>query len=582
MPKNDEPRIAYRVELHDAHAHQFHVTLSIADPAATQRLSLPVWIPGSYMVREFARHLSQLQARQGGRRVALTQLDKTTWQATCKAGGAPLEVSCFAYAFDTSVRTAFFDASRAFFNGTSLCLRVEGREDEAHGLHLGTLPTGWQVATAMRAQGARRFVASSYDELVDHPFKLGRFWRGRFDAHGVPHEFVVAGAWPGFDGERLLADAKKICETQIAFWHGTNKPKPPFERYLFMLNAVDEGYGGLEHRASTALITRRRDLPQHGVSATTEGYVTLLGLISHEYFHAWNIKRLKPAELARVDYTRENYSALLWFFEGVTSYYDDLLLLRAGVVDAPRYLALLAKTINGVAATPGRQVQSVAQSSFDAWVKYYRSDENTPNATVSYYTKGALVALALDLTLRGQGAATLDDVMRWLWRVSAGGPIDEARILQALETVGDRSFAHEIEDLVHGTSELPLALLLEAAGVRSRNDKTAFTAALGLRLAEGSGGVVVRQVGAGSAAMRAGVAAGDELLAIDGWRLRRLDEAQQWLAPGRAFELLLVRDQRLHTLRVKPDATPAPTLALALDSAPPKSAAVLRRAWLGT
>jgi predicted metalloprotease with PDZ domain len=348
-----------------------------------------------------------------------------------------------------------------------------------------------------------------------------------------------------------------------------------------MLNAVDEGYGGLEHRASTALIARRRDLPQQGVAATTEGYVTLLGLISHEYFHAWNVKRLKPAELARVDYTRENYSALLWFFEGVTSYYDDLLLLRAGAIDAPRYLALLAKTINGVAATPGRQVQSVAQSSFDAWVKYYRSDENTPNATVSYYTKGALVALALDLTLRGQGEATLDDVMRWLWRVSAGGPIDEARILQALEAVAGRSFAREIGAWVHGSGELPLAPLLEAAGVRLREDKTAFTAALGLRLAEGSAGVVVRQVSAGSAAMRAGVAAGDELLAVDGWRLRRLDEAQQWRAPGRAFELLLVRDQRLHTVRVKPDATPTPTLALALEGAPSKSAAALRRAWLG-
>ena len=209
----------------------------------------------------------------------------------------------------------------------------------------------------MPGDGKQGYVAADYDELVDHPFELGRFWRGSFDAAGVPHEFVVAGAWPGFDGERLLADTRRICEAQIAFWHGTRKPKPPFDRYVFMLNAVDDGYGGLEHRASTALIARPpRPAAARPAAPTSDGYNTLLGLISHEYFHTWNVKRLKPRELARIDYTRENYTPLLWFFEGFTSYYDDLLLLRAGLIDAPRYLSLVAKTINGVAATPGPPV----------------------------------------------------------------------------------------------------------------------------------------------------------------------------------------------------------------------------------
>ena len=576
MPK---PAIRYRIELHDAHAHQFRVTLTVAHPAAAQRLSLPVWIPGSYMVREFGRHLSRLEARQGARAVALTQLDKTTWQATCR-GRAALTVSGLVYAFDPSVRTAFLDASRAFFNGTSLLLRVEGQEDTPHGLEFGSLPRGWSVATAMRRSG-RMYVAADYDELVDHPFELGRFWRGRFDAHGVPHEFVVAGAWPGFDGERLLADAEKICEAQIALWHGPRKPRAPFERYVFLLNAVDEGYGGLEHRASTALIARRRDLPQQGVAALTEGYATLLGLVSHEYFHAWNVKRLKPAALARIDYARENYTELLWFFEGFTSYYDDLVLLRAGVIDAPRYLGLLAKTLNGVAATPGRAVQSVAQASFDAWVKYYRSDENTPNATVSYYAKGSLVALAFDLTLRREGRGSLDAVMRELWRASGAGPIAEADIAAAFAAVGGRSYAREIAAWVHGTEELPLPMLLEAFGIESRRDKAGFAAALGLRLAESGSAVLVKQVLAASPAARAGVSAGDELMAVDGWRLRRLDEAQQWIAPGAAFELLVARDQRLLTLRLKPDPSPAPLLALALAAAPSSRAAGLRRAWIG-
>jgi predicted metalloprotease with PDZ domain len=439
------------------------------------------------------------------------------------------------------------------------------------------------VATSMAVHAKGGHVAADYDELVDHPFELGAFWRGDFTAHGVAHEFVVAGAWPGFDGERLLNDAKKICETHIAFWHGDHKkPKAPFDRYVFMLNAVDDGYGGLEHRASTALIAKRRDLPQQGVAVMTEGYATLLGLVSHEYFHAWNVKRLKPAELARIDYTRENHTALLWFFEGFTSYYDDLLLLRGGLIDAPRYLRLIAKTINTVAATPGRDVQSVAEASFDAWTKYYRSDENTPNATVSYYAKGSLVALALDLTLRAEGKGTLDDVMRRLWQKSRGGPIDEGDIAQALKRVGGRSFTKEIAAWVHGTDELPLPALLEAAAVTLTSEKAAYSAALGLRLAEGVNMVQVKQVLAGSVAMRAGVSAGDEALAVDGWRIRRLDEAQQWLEPGRDFELLLVRDQRLLRVTLQPGSvTASQQAALALASKPSTREATLRRAWIG-
>ena len=247
-----------------------------------------------------------------------------------------------------------------------------------------------------------------------------------------------------------------------------------------------------------------------------------------------------------------------------------------------RYLRLLAKTVNAVAATPGRLVQSVAEASFDAWVKYYRSDENTPNATISYYAKGSLVALALDLTLRREGRGTLDAVMHRLWRTSRGGPIDEGDIAAALREVGGRSYARELAAWVHGTGELPLPALLEAAGVGLRQSPASFAAALGLRLSEGPvSGVQVKSVLAGSAAARAGVSAGDELLAIDGWRIRRLDDAQHWLATAAEFELTLVRDQRLLALRVHPDAKPPTTLALALADKPAPAAASLRRGWIG-
>jgi predicted metalloprotease with PDZ domain len=572
--------IEYRVDAAEPNAHVFRVTLTLPRPAALQRVSMPVWIAGSYLVREFARHVSRLQAQQGQRRCVVDHVDKNSWVVHCE-GRAALRLSYEVYAFDPSVRAAFVDAQRGFFNGTSLLLRVQGRQAEPQRLRIGRLPRGWQVATAMPATARRHvFECADYDELVDHPVELGHFWQGEFSLRGSVHEVVVAGALPSFDGARLLADTRRICETQVAFWHG--RGKPPMARYVFMLHAVEEGYGGLEHRASTALIAARRHLPSHGMAELSEGYVTLLGLISHEYFHTWNVKRLKPREFERIDFDRENYTRLLWFFEGFTSYYDDLLLLRSGLIDAPRYLKLLGKTINTVQGTPGRLRQSVAEASFDAWVKYYRSDENTPNATISYYTKGSLVALALDLTLRAAGSGSLDEVMRRLWTRSGGGPIDEAGIAQALHEVAGRSMHGELAAWVHGTDELPLKTLLAQAGVSWLDDSSDLASELGLRVSEGAlSGVHVKSVLNGSAAEAAGVSAGDELLAIDGWRIRRLDDARAWLAVAMPFELLLVRDQRVLSLRVQPQAVAARAVSLRLADKPAPGAQALRREWLG-
>jgi predicted metalloprotease with PDZ domain len=555
------------------------------------------------LVREFGRHISGLTATQGGRELGLRQLDKTTWEVQGLGKGA-LTVRYSVYAFDTSVRTAFLNTERGFFNGTSVCLRVEGQEDEPHRLDIKALPAGWKVATAMPAvktdaQGRGRYEAADYDELVDHPFELGPFWQGRFSAHGVQHEFVVAGALPDFDGERLLADAQRICESEIAFWHANKKP--PFGRYVFMLNAVEDGYGGLEHRSSTALIAARKDLPQRGVATLSEGYVTLLGLISHEYFHTWNVKRLRPSELARIDYTQENYTELLWFFEGFTSYYDDLFLLRSGLIDEKRYFELLAKTVSTVLSWPGRKMQSLAQASFDAWVKYYRQDENTPNATISYYTKGALAALAFDLSLRSEKKGSLDEVMRALWTRSAGGPIREADFAQAMQDVGGRSHEAEIAQWIHGTDDLPLPDLLGKLGVEWKQQTATMAQRLGMKVSESAlTGIKVSQVLRGGLAEAAGLAAGDEVLALNGWRLRRLDDALRLLVlqatAGSASsgkkraaktatqaQWLISRDQRVHSLAMAwpalAETSHQGAVSLSLDAQASRAASALRSAW---
>ena len=578
------PAIRYRVELLDPNAHLYAVTLQIDRPAARQRLSLPVWIPGSYLVREFAQHLQKPVARRNGRELPLRQIDKNTWEAVSPPGQTrgPLELRYEVYAFDASVRTAWLDATRGFFNPTSLCLRVHGREQEPHGIEIPEPrhARGWQLATGLSPAQVRRngfglYTAADYDELADCPVEMGPFWSGRFKVRGVPHRFVVSGAGPGFDGERLLRDTRRICEAQIAFWHGP-KGKPPFDRYLFLLHASQDGYGGLEHRNSTALVCQRADLPQQPATPPSsvaptpkpkagDGYTTLLGLISHEYFHTWNVKRLRPSEFARYDYDRENHTQLLWFFEGFTSYYDDLFLQRAGLIDEAPYLQLLAKTINQVRQTPGRQVQSVAQASFDAWTKYYRVNENTPNATVSYYTKGALVALCLDLTLRAEGHTSLDDVMRALWSRCNAGPMREADLLAVLKALGRRSYASEIAAWVHGTGELPLADLLRRHGLHWHEEAAPLSQRLGLRVSD-AGGLVVKTVLRGSVAEAGGLAAGDEWLGVEtdpaaggdaaqGWRVRKLDDVALYTRGQPHWTALVARDGRLLRCRL---AAPAP------------------------
>ena len=562
---SSKANVHYSVELFDLNAHLYQVTLTIAEPAITQHVSLPVWIPGSYLVREFSKNFQKLTAFQGKQRLEAVQSDKCSWQIDCDAA-KPLVITYQIFAHDNSVRTAWLDDARGFFNGTSMCLRVEGQEDTPHVLALKghSSKRNWQVATGatpqkVNKQGFGSYTFFNYDELVDCPFELGTFWSGNFTVRGVKHRFVVAGATGTFDGTKLLADTQRICETEMAFWHGktaSQKNKPPFKSYVFMLNAVDDGYGGLEHRNSTALICKRQDLPRLGETKPTTGYTTLLGLISHEYFHTWNVKRLRPKEFAEFDYNQENYTELLWFFEGFTSYYDDLLLRRAGVIDDAQYLNLLCKTANQVMQTPGRKVQTVSEASFDAWVKYYRPEPNTANATVSYYTKGALVALCFDLTLRKEGKCTLDDVMRGVWLRCKAGPMSERDFASVLEELGGRSFTKEIKAWVHGTGELPVRELLTKNGVLVSDEPAQLQQRLGLRVAEVDG-INVKVVLSGGAAEKAGFAAGDEWLGITlgagssalSWRIHKLDDVTQYISEhatkNQKMTAMVARDKRL-------------------------------------
>ena len=525
--------IRYRVFARNPRAHLFKVVLTVAEPDADGcRVSLPAWIPGSYMIREFARHIVRIEAHAGHRPVRLEKLDKHTWLAAPCAG--PLTIEYEVYAWDLSVRAAHLDETHGFFNGTSVFLRVQGSNAARHEIEImrpaGRAYAAWRVATSLPraaatpALGFGAYFAGSYDELIDHPVEMGNFALGKFSACGVPHEVVITGR---HDCElaRLTADLKKVCEAQIRLFHSARATARdvPFDRYVFLVLAVGDGYGGLEHRASTALICSRNDLPEAGMKGSTEGYRTFLGLCSHEYFHAWNVKRIRPAAFAPYDLRGENYTRLLWAFEGITSYYDDLMLVRAGLITQTEYLDTIARAIRNVLCGPGRLKQSVADSSFDAWIKYYRQDENAPNSIVSYYAKGALVALCLDLLLRAgtRGERSLDDVMRLLWREYGARDlgVPEDGIEEAAYTIGGAALKPKLRvffrDAVHGTRDLPLASLLRDAGFKL-TIAPGSTPSLGARTASAPDGVRLTHVLDGGGAQTAGLSAGDVVLAVDG------------------------------------------------------------------
>ena len=426
--------VAYRIAPCDPHAHLFEVRCTVADPdAGGQAFRLPVWIPGSYLIREFARHFVAVRAETQGRSLAIAKEAKDTWRAAPSA--TPVTVIAQIYAFDLSVRTAYLDASRGYFNGPAVFLCPDGRADRRCEVEIiapdGDVGRAWRVATTLPGDerstaGFGRYHAANYDELIDHPVEMSDFASASFEAGGARHDIAVSGRHRG-DLDRLARDLARVCQWQCDLFGGAPDSRAPFDRYLFQVTAVGDGYGGLEHRSSTSLLCKRGELPQPGVAKVTDDYRRFLGLASHEYFHSWNVKRIKPAAFVPYDLGGENYTRQLWAFEGITSYYDDLALVRSGVIDHASYLELLGRAITTVLRNPGRHVQSVADSSFDAWIKHYRRDENSPNAVVSYYAKGSLVALSLDLILRANGSS-LDFAMRALWqqfgRTGTGVPED--------------------------------------------------------------------------------------------------------------------------------------------------------------
>jgi predicted metalloprotease with PDZ domain len=552
MNGTGEP-IRYTLTFTDPASHLVEVEASFPTGGQPQvELVQPVWTPGSYKVRDYSRQVEGVRAESpGGNALPVVKTRKNRWSVT--TWGAPrVHVGYRVYCREMTVRTNFVDASFALLNGAPTFLTLDEPGPRPHEVDV-VLPGGWrEIHTALAPspqKGPHAFVAPDFATLVDSPIYCGSPETYPFEIAGVPHLLVDEGEAGVWDGPRAAADCVRIVEAAVRLWGGL-----PYPRYL-VLNLVTEAGGGLEHRDCTVLMTSRWKTRKR------ESYLEWLSLVAHEHFHAWNVKRLVPRELVRPDLEEENYTRSLWVAEGITSYYDDLLVHRAGLSTRDEYLRELAKTIRAAQKTPGRRTQTLADASFDTWIKFYQPDENTPNSAISYYVKGGTVAFLLDARIRraSDGARSLDDLLRAAWERFAGerGYAPEEIEALAAEIAGEDLTAF-FDRALRSTDELDFTEVLEWWGLRFADEAkkpvepTAIPPAekagwLGATTKADGGRLVVTEVRRGTPAHDAGLAPEDELLAIDDLRVppEKLGERLGMYRPGDGVELLVARRERL-------------------------------------
>ena len=570
MSHPDLPVIQYTIWPADLYGHRFRVKLHITNPDLNgQILEMPAWIPGSYLIRDFSKHIESIEAYTTGKYikpVSLDRIDNDRWRLPQNC--AAVDIVTTVYAFDSSVRAAYLDTERAFFNASSLCLEVTGQEQLPCSLAIvapeAASAEHWSVQTSMRSvktdsQGFGFYLAKNYEDLLDHPVAMGDFQIVHWKSNGIPHRMAIQGCVNSIDSKKMGDDLQAICTSTINLFEPQSK-KAPFNQYLFLVNAVLNGYGGLEHRNSTALLCRRDQIPQSGILHEESTYREFLGLCSHEYFHAWLVKRIQPKAFQPYQLDRRNHTRLLWLFEGFTSYYDDLQLFRSKRIDLNTYLKLVADNWNGILRGPGRHKQSLADSSFDAWTKYYQADENTPNAVVSYYGKGALFALGLDLQIRAfsKNQKSLDDLMRLIWQrhgVTMDGLAEDGmdNLLSDLLGSGFTKTWHEMKvKYVFGTEDIPIQKWIGSKRIsvqakpESKLEKLKLQ--FGMRYSDANGWLKVTHVLDGGIAQAAGLSAGDLLASINGQRITsaRWDKVLAGLSENQHISICFYRDDLMH------------------------------------
>ncbi len=574
----------------DRHAHLYKVTATfpIANEASVD-LRLPVWSPGSYLIREYARHVQDLTCTdEAGKPLAIEKIDKSGWRVTSR-GAKKVIVHYRVYAYELTVRTSHLDDSHAFWNGVSTYLYIESLRAMPARVTVIAPPT-WKIAVALDRdepadpKGPPTFRAENYDVLADSPFHVGTHELIEFTAQGRPHQIAVWGKCEA-PREAIITDFTKIIDTHAAMFN-PGKGGVPYPSYTFILLLAPNGYGGLEHARSCTLLSSPFTFKPR------KRYEEFLELVSHEYFHLWNVKRIHPDVLGQFDYQKEAYTRSLWVMEGVTSYYDRHALLRSGLMSVSNYLDKLGEEIGKIASIPGRRKQSLEESSFDAWVKLYRPDENTVNSTISYYLKGGMVALLLDLEIRRQtgDARSLDDVMRLLWNEhgQSGVGFRDRDFAALVERATGTSLGAFFDHTVRGREDLDPQALLASIGLElesgykddSDGDGPAWS---GASFKESGGRPVVSEALSRGPAESSGLYAGDELIALDGFRvnLESLKERIKLKEVGQTVKLTLFRRDELFEVELVLDRAPKDKFTVKPVSAPSEVQKAAFGSWSG-
>jgi len=533
-------------------------------------VGMPVWAPGSYLVREFSKGMEDLKSN-----VTFKKIRKNQWQLNAKAGDK-IEFSYLLYGNEVSVRTNFITAEHAFISSVGTFLYAQGQEEEEHIVNVTPHPNWKKVASGLiNPKNNMQVVAANYDLLVDAHIEVGNHDEFTFEAGGVTHTVAMVGK-NNADYKRLAKDMKKIVETTISVWG-----ELPVKRYLFVVEHVNNGGGGLEHLNSTVLMMTRNNYTKE------DKYINFLSLVAHEYFHLWNVKRLRPVELGPFDYDNENHTELLWFFEGFTAYYDELLLHRAGFIDEKAYLKRVTNNIEGTENRPGVKVQTVAEASYDAWTKAYRPNENTANTTISYYGKGAIVATLLDIHItEGSNCKyNLDDLMRAMYDKFKENPergITEADIFKEADRLAGNNLSTFFAKVVHSTESIDYSNFFKKAGLdySANPDKSKVSLGISSKVIEGK--LIVRSIKRNTSAYAAGLNAGDELIAINGDSISNLNEELKQFKIGDQITLEIIRDGITQSIPVKLSYNPDLNINLIRAPKASKKANKIRSKWLLT
>lgn len=541
--------VRYKITPKDVHAHIFAVELTLDNPNPLgQVFSLPNWIPGSYLIRDFAKNIVSIRASSCSEKITIKKLDKNHWITHPCEDEITIEYEV--YAFDLSVRSAYLTNERAFFNGTSVFLLPLGFESHECELVINSVDVNmtlgnWKCATTLNKSKGNKYIASNYQDLIDHPVELSDFTKLNFGVENIDHQMVITGKHNS-DVKRLEKDLKTICSHHINFFNND----VPFDKYLFLTLVRTNAYGGLEHKNSTSLICSRKDLPVVGEDEVTQDYTKFLALCSHEYFHSWWVKTIKPANFHQLDLGRENYTEQLWIFEGFTSYYDELSLLRTKILTPEKYLELFAQTITKVQKSKGRMKQSLAESSYDAWTKFYQQDENAPNAIVNYYTKGALFAFVLDVEIRKHTSdnKSLDDVLKFAWSNYQETGLEDSTIQNIINNLTDNNFDNLFDDYLYGLKELPLVDSFNYLGIDcSFSHKKDDLSNFGINIKKQGEFSLITQVFADTCAQESGLYVGDKIIAVNNEKLsgKNLVGVINKFVTGDEIKLDVLRDELL-------------------------------------